>query len=123
MLNASKRQAVAINNKSNVYIPQITINGTAIESTASLKNLGVIFDSKLNFRNHSRSVMIKIFIVNSTACASLHLTRHFLKKKASQNVMYFTYDHTVLQLQVNWILFQRGKLNLLLTLAQDMYLD
>ena len=39
LLNASKTQAVAINNKNNVYIPQITRNGTAIEYTAYVKKV------------------------------------------------------------------------------------
>ena len=61
MLNATKTQAIVINNKTDTHIPPILLNGTVIEISQTVKNLGVIFDNKLNFKKHAASIVSKIY--------------------------------------------------------------
>ena len=75
MLNTSKTQAIAINNKNktNEYITKILLNGKVIELSDTVKNLGVIFDSKLNFSYHAMAVVNKILVHFIVYVSLLHI--------------------------------------------------
>ena len=52
-VNVNKTQVIFFNNQDN---PSITLNGTEIKASQTVKYLGVIFDKKINFKHHTEEM-------------------------------------------------------------------
>lgn len=80
-LNFSKTQALIINNKSNYPLSDIKIHNTTVVVTENITNLGVIFDSQLNFRDHINYTTNRIFGILARLWKFSSFTPRSVRKK------------------------------------------
>lgn len=80
-LNAKKSQALIINNKLNIPIPDIVLNHEVIVPTATVKNLGVILNNQLTWFDHIVCATKKIYGILACLWRSVTFTPRSIRKK------------------------------------------